>query len=56
MAAWLRQHSVRNFDSKMLERLVVAAKVGSPGNQFDVMKGVVLTVWVDNLALNGLER
>lgn len=56
MAAWLRQQGVRNFDSKMLERLVVAAKVGYPGSQFDVMKGVALTVWVDNLALTSLER
>lgn len=56
MAAWLRQNDLRDFDSKKLERLVVAAKVGYPGDQFDVMKGVILTAWIDNLALTAVER
>ncbi len=56
MAAWLRAYGIRDFDSKKLERLVVAAKVGYPGDQFDVMRGVILTIWADNLALTSLER
>ncbi|MDB5171189.1 MAG: hypothetical protein JWO35_883 [Candidatus Saccharibacteria bacterium] len=56
MAGWLRSNGIRSFDSKKLERLVVAAKVGHPGSQFDVMSGVNLIVWADNLALTGLER
>lgn len=56
MAVWLRENGINNFDSKKLERLVVAAKVGYAGDQFDVMRGVILTVWIDNLALTALER
>lgn len=52
MAAWLRSRGIRSFDRKTLERLVVAAKVGQPGTNYDVLRGVRVTVWVDNLALN----
>jgi tRNA(Ile)-lysidine synthetase-like protein len=56
MAAWLRSHDLRDFDSKTLERLVVAAKVAAPGKAFDVLKGSRLAVSSDRLALAGLER
>jgi tRNA(Ile)-lysidine synthetase-like protein len=56
MAAWLRSRNLRGFDSKTLERLVVAAKTAAPGKTFDVMKGGVLKVGVRYLALGGRER
>lgn len=56
MAAWLRQQAIRGFDRKTLERLVVAAKTGRPGQRFDVMKGVTMGTEKDSLALTGSER
>ncbi|HTB48875.1 MAG TPA: tRNA lysidine(34) synthetase TilS [Verrucomicrobiae bacterium] len=56
MAAWLRAHSLRNFDSKTLERLVVAAKVSRPGSRLDAGRGTVLLVGTNTLALDKPER
>lgn len=36
MAGWLRQHGIREFDKKSLERLVRAAKTYTPGKQADI--------------------
>lgn len=44
MAAWLRQQGVRDFDRTMIERLVVQAKVGQPGKQYNVLAGRFLKV------------
>lgn len=51
LASWLRHHGLRNFDSKTLERLVVAAKTGRPGMQVDVQQGWILQVDQANLTL-----
>lgn len=56
MAAWLRSHGLRDFDSLALERLVVAAKVGQPGSRFDVLRSYEMRVGVDSLALTRAER
>ena len=56
MATWLRSNEVSNFDSKTIERLVVAAKVGQVGRSFDVISGVSMTVSKTGLALNRFER
>lgn len=56
MASWLREQGVRDFDSKTIERLVVAAKVGQSGKQFDVIQGLRLTPDYEYLALTGAER
>ena len=56
MAAWLRGHELRDFDSRTLERLVVGGKNARPGSQFDVRRSVKLRVSQDNLALVGVER
>jgi tRNA(Ile)-lysidine synthase len=56
MAAWLREGGVRDFDSKALERLVVAAKTADAGKTFEVLHGAKLTVNSRYLALEGLER
>ena len=56
MAAWLRVHGVTNFDSKALERLVVAAKTAPAGQQHDVLQGVTLRLTTNHLALDSPER
>jgi tRNA(Ile)-lysidine synthetase-like protein len=56
MAAWLRGQGLRDFDSKTLERLVVAAKTAESGKAFDVLHGTVLAVGTQHLALTGAER
>jgi tRNA(Ile)-lysidine synthase len=38
MASWLRQHEIRDFDKKTIERLVVAAKTLRAGQRVDVNK------------------
>lgn len=56
MAAWLRAHGASGFDSKALERLVVAAKVAPAGRLFDVAGGISMAVGARDLALDVLER
>lgn len=56
MAAWLRDQGLRDFDSKTLERLVVAAKTADTGKTFDVLHGMTLTIDKTHLALAGAER
>jgi tRNA(Ile)-lysidine synthase len=56
MAAWLRQHGIRDFDHRTIERLVVAAKTGRPGQLFPVMHGASLEIKRGNLALKLPER
>ncbi len=56
LATWLRAHGVRDFDRKTLERLVVAAKVATPGRIFPVRSGHNLVVHCSNLALSVPER
>jgi tRNA(Ile)-lysidine synthetase-like protein len=51
MAAWLRLQGIREFDSKAIERLVVAAKVALPGKQVDVNAGHFLKVGRRSLQL-----
>ncbi len=56
MAAWLREKGLRDFDSKTLERLVVAAKTAESGKKFDVLHGAALEVSRRGLALAVVER
>ncbi|HVX48099.1 MAG TPA: tRNA lysidine(34) synthetase TilS [Candidatus Saccharimonadales bacterium] len=56
MAGWLRRAGIRNYDSRTLERLVVSAKTGRPGQRFDVINGNIMVVEKDNLALDMVER
>ena len=56
MAAWLRAHDVRDFNSKTLERLVVSAKIAAPGKVFPVLNGWDLQIAPAYLALNRQER
>ena len=56
LATWLRQHGLRDFDSKTLERLVIAAKVGAAGKTFPIRAGLNMRVRADHLALTRPER
>ena len=56
MAAWLRSAGIRDFDSKTLNRLVIAGKTARPGGRFDVLHAVSMRVNKDDLALVGVER
>jgi tRNA(Ile)-lysidine synthase len=56
IACWLRAHGESNFNSKTLERLVIAAKVGHPGDVFPLSKIHTLSIGRDHLALSILER
>jgi tRNA(Ile)-lysidine synthase TilS/MesJ len=50
MASWLRERGT-SFDSKTLERLLVAAKTYQPHKRADINKGTYLEVKRDYLAL-----
>lgn len=56
LAAWLRQHELRDFDRRLLERLTVAAKTGRPGQRFPIRKNHYLVIQKDSLALQPPER
>jgi tRNA(Ile)-lysidine synthetase-like protein len=56
MAAWLRAHGVRDFDKRLLERVVVAAKTGKVGSHYDVLGGQRMRINRSNLALVRSER
>jgi tRNA(Ile)-lysidine synthase len=56
LATWLRRHEVKELNSKMLDRLVMAAKTYSPGSKADVDKQHVLEVRKGLLALSSRER
>ena len=51
MAAWLRSHNIRQFDTKTIERLVTVAKTLPPGKQVDVDANHRLLAGTDVLAL-----
>ncbi len=56
IADWLRLQGERHFDSKGLERLVVAAKVARPGKMYSLSKEHRLLIKGEHLALATLER
>jgi tRNA(Ile)-lysidine synthase len=53
LASWLRARGIGNFDTKTLERVVVAAKVRQVGSLIDIMGGASLIVKRNRLALVG---
>lgn len=56
MAAWLRLHDIRQFDKKLLEKLVADAKTLTSGKHIDVNAKHFIKVTKDNLALTPRER
>jgi tRNA(Ile)-lysidine synthetase-like protein len=53
MAAWLRGHDIREFDRRMIARLVVAAKTARPGKQADINAGHLLNIGKARLQVVG---
>lgn len=56
LASWLRSHDIANFDTKMLERVTIAAKTQAPGAIIDMVGGATLRVTRYTLALGRRER
>jgi tRNA(Ile)-lysidine synthase len=56
MATWLRQNGIKDFDKKMIERLVIAAKTATAGKKFSLTKGRSMHVSNIYLALDMSER
>lgn len=56
MATWLRRHKVKDITTKMLERLIIAAKTLKPGQKVDIDKQHILEIKGQLLALSGRER
>lgn len=56
LASWLRAHDIRDFDSKTLERLVVAAKTTTPHKMIDVVNSWSLLADDVKLALTPADR
>lgn len=56
LASWLRSFDIMNFDSKLLEKLIVGAKTLQPGKRLDVDKEHRIVINKGNLALSGVDR
>lgn len=56
LAGWLRSNELAGFDSKTLERLVVAAKTSGSGKKFPVIGATDMLVDSKHLALKRRER
>lgn len=56
MAAWLRRNGIAGFDSRLIDRLVVAAKTAHPGKRADIYAGFVLEIARDNLKITAHKR
>lgn len=56
MAEWLRQNEIRQFDKKLLEKLVATSKTIKPGKQADVNAECFLGVTKTKLALTRRKR
>lgn len=56
MAAWLRRNGIRDFDRKMVEQLVVAAKTYTVGKAAHVGRDRYLLIEKTKLALKDFER
>lgn len=56
LVSWLRRHHIKDISSKMVERLIIAAKTWSPARQTDVDKQYTLQIRKDFLALSPRER
>ena len=52
MAEWLRLNDIREFDSKTIERLVVAAKTLKPGQRVDINKKNYLHIDKNTLVIS----
>lgn len=51
MAAWLRRNGIRQFDRRLIDRLVVAAKTARPGKSADVNSQFIIKFTKDRIRL-----
>jgi hypothetical protein len=56
MTTWLRQNSVRDFNSKLIEKLTIAAKTYKNGQKMDVNNEYFLYINKGKLALTERDR
>lgn len=56
MAGFLREQGIRNFDRRLLEKAVTAAKTFAPNKRLDVSRDLSLTMTGQYLALGRRER
>jgi tRNA(Ile)-lysidine synthase TilS/MesJ len=56
VASWLRRNGVHSFDTKTLERLVIACKIQRPGTLVDAVNGISIRAGGETLALIMSER
>lgn len=56
LAFWLRQNGLREYDKKILSRLVVSLKTAKENKKIDVFSGRLIEVGKDFLALRDQER
>jgi tRNA(Ile)-lysidine synthase len=56
LASWLRANNLREFNRFMLERLVIAGKVGQPNTKVNVYGKYFIELKKDHLALTRFER
>lgn len=56
LATWLRDQGLRDFDGKLLERLVVMAKTAPAGKYADINSQLVMHISNGRLALVGRDR
>jgi tRNA(Ile)-lysidine synthase len=56
IASWLRGRGIRDFDTKLLERLVIAAKTFAPGKLVDVDKTYQVKIAKDSLNLSSRKQ
>lgn len=56
MAAWLRRHGISDFDSKTIQRLVVAAKTLQPGRRVDINNKKYMLIGSKDLDIKSMAR
>lgn len=56
LATWLRQKGIKNFNTKLLNKLTIAAKTLKSGQQVDINKSYVMKVDNENLTISKRNR
>ncbi len=54
MAGWLRLNSIKDFDRKTIERLVIASKISAPGSKVNINKRNYLEILHTSLAISSV--
>lgn len=56
LALWLRHNGIRNYDRRLIERLVIGSKTLMPVSYMDVNKNYIISVGKEKLALKARDR